>query len=137
VTNPSIPRDLAVVVATAMERERARRYRSALALAEDLEACVAGRRSRAADPAPGRALRAGSGASRGSPRRSRRDRDRDRGPRVDLDRAGGRGRPVAAKNAELVDDEREPGGGEGLAETNERIAAQRPTTCFSLSRSRS
>ncbi len=56
--NPSVPRDLAVVVATAMERERARRYRTAQALAEDLEACVA-ERPIAARPVPllGRALR--------------------------------------------------------------------------------
>jgi len=39
----AVPRDLAVVVATAMERDRSRRYRSAAAFAEDLEACVAGR----------------------------------------------------------------------------------------------
>jgi serine/threonine protein kinase/Flp pilus assembly protein TadD len=38
-----IPRDLAVVVATAMERDPARRYASAAALASDLEACAAGR----------------------------------------------------------------------------------------------
>jgi tetratricopeptide (TPR) repeat protein len=37
-----VPRDLAVVVATALERDRLRRYRSAAALAADLEACVAG-----------------------------------------------------------------------------------------------
>ncbi len=45
--NPVVPRDLAVVVATAMERDRARRYASAAALAEDLEACVAQRPIRA------------------------------------------------------------------------------------------
>jgi len=41
--NRDIPRDLAVVVATAMEREPARRYSSAAALATDLEAVAAGR----------------------------------------------------------------------------------------------
>jgi tetratricopeptide (TPR) repeat protein len=41
--NGTISRDLAVVVATAMERDRSRRYASAAALAADLEACVAGR----------------------------------------------------------------------------------------------
>ena len=41
--NRAVPRDLAVIVATAMERDRGRRYRSAGALADDLEACVAGR----------------------------------------------------------------------------------------------
>ncbi len=39
----AVSRDLEVVVATAMERDRSRRYRSAAAFAEDLEACVAGR----------------------------------------------------------------------------------------------
>ncbi len=42
-SNADVPRDLAVVVATAMEREPARRYRTAAALAADLEACAAGR----------------------------------------------------------------------------------------------
>ncbi|MBK7875603.1 MAG: protein kinase [Planctomycetes bacterium] len=41
--NRDVPRDLAVVVATAMEREPARRYRTAQALADDLEACAEGR----------------------------------------------------------------------------------------------
>ncbi|MDZ4774340.1 MAG: protein kinase [Planctomycetota bacterium] len=41
--NPNVSRDLAVVVATAMERERVRRYSSAARLADDLEAVVAGR----------------------------------------------------------------------------------------------
>jgi len=56
--NPAVPRDLAVVVATALERDRARRYRSAAAFADDLEACVA-RRPIAARPLPlaGRVLR--------------------------------------------------------------------------------
>ena len=45
--NRSITRDLAVVVATAMERDRTRRYANAAALAEDLEACVQGRLIRA------------------------------------------------------------------------------------------
>jgi serine/threonine protein kinase/Flp pilus assembly protein TadD len=56
--NPSVPRDLAVVVATAMERERSRRYRSAAALADDLAACIGGRPI-AARPVPitGRILR--------------------------------------------------------------------------------
>ncbi len=39
---PSVPRDLSVVVGMAMERDRSRRYVSAAALAQDLEACVAG-----------------------------------------------------------------------------------------------
>ncbi|MBK7644599.1 MAG: protein kinase [Planctomycetes bacterium] len=54
----SVPHDLAVVVATAMERDRTRRYRSAAAFAADLEACVAGRPI-AARPLPphGRLLR--------------------------------------------------------------------------------
>ena len=56
--NRGLPRDLAVVVATAMERDRARRYGSAAALAEDLEACVAGRPIAArAVPLHGRVLR--------------------------------------------------------------------------------
>jgi serine/threonine protein kinase/predicted Zn-dependent protease len=56
--NRDVPRDLAVVVATAMERDRARRYGSAQALAADLEACVDGR-TIAARPVPltGRAAR--------------------------------------------------------------------------------
>ncbi len=56
--SPSTPGDLAVVVATAMERDRDRRYRNARALAEDLEACVVGRPI-AARPVPihGRLLR--------------------------------------------------------------------------------
>ena len=41
--NRDVPRDLAVVVATAIERDRARRYRDAAALASDLEAVAAGR----------------------------------------------------------------------------------------------
>lgn len=41
--NRAVPRDLAVVVATAIERDRARRYASAAKLAEDLEACAAQR----------------------------------------------------------------------------------------------
>ncbi|HEV8111731.1 MAG TPA: bifunctional serine/threonine-protein kinase/formylglycine-generating enzyme family protein [Planctomycetota bacterium] len=57
-SNSSVPRDLAVVAATAMERDRARRYRSADAFADDLEACAAGRPI-AARPVPlyGRMLR--------------------------------------------------------------------------------
>jgi tetratricopeptide (TPR) repeat protein/tRNA A-37 threonylcarbamoyl transferase component Bud32 len=53
-----ISRDLAVVVATAMERDPSRRYRSAAAFAADLEALVAGRPI-AARPVPlhGRLLR--------------------------------------------------------------------------------
>ncbi|MFN0243104.1 MAG: protein kinase domain-containing protein [Planctomycetota bacterium] len=56
--NRDVPRDLAVVVATALERDRARRYRSAAAFADDLEACAEGRPI-AARPVPyyGRALR--------------------------------------------------------------------------------
>lgn len=56
--NRRVPRDLAVVVSTAMERERDRRYRSAADLAADLEACAEGRPI-AARPVPlaGRALR--------------------------------------------------------------------------------
>lgn len=41
--NAQIPRDLAVIVATAIERDPQRRYASANALAQDLEAFVAGR----------------------------------------------------------------------------------------------
>ena len=56
--NYDVPKDLAVVVATAMERDRDRRYRDAAALAADLEACVEGRPI-AARPVPlhGRAWR--------------------------------------------------------------------------------
>ncbi len=56
--NRAVPRDLAVVVATAMERDRVRRYASAAALAQDLEACLA-QRPIAARPVPlsGRVLR--------------------------------------------------------------------------------
>lgn len=49
-TNRSVARDLAVIVATALERDPQRRYHSAAALADDLEAFVAGR-SIAARPA--------------------------------------------------------------------------------------
>jgi len=56
--NPVVPRDLAIVAATAMERDRARRYASAAAFAEDLEACVAQRPIRARPlPIHGRLLR--------------------------------------------------------------------------------
>ncbi|MBL8857986.1 MAG: protein kinase [Planctomycetes bacterium] len=56
--NRDVPRDLAVVVATAMERDPARRYRSAALLAADLEACAAGRPILArAVPLSGRVLR--------------------------------------------------------------------------------
>ena len=56
--NRYVPRDLAVVVATAMERDPARRYRSAALLAADLEACAAGRPILArAVPLHGRVLR--------------------------------------------------------------------------------
>lgn len=56
--NREVPRDLAVVVATAMERDPARRYRSAALLAADLEACAAGRPILArAVPLHGRVLR--------------------------------------------------------------------------------
>jgi serine/threonine protein kinase len=51
VVNRRVSRDLAVIVATAMERDRARRYATAAAMARDLEACVAGRPI-AARPAP-------------------------------------------------------------------------------------
>ncbi|MBL8861717.1 MAG: protein kinase [Planctomycetes bacterium] len=58
VHNRDIPRDVAVVVATAMERDSARRYRSAAAFASDLEACAA-HRPILARPVPlhGRVLR--------------------------------------------------------------------------------
>lgn len=56
--NPGVPRDLAVIVATAMERDRQRRYASAAAMADDLEAFVAQRPIRArAEPLHGRVLR--------------------------------------------------------------------------------
>jgi len=56
--NPIVSRDLATVAATAMERDRSRRYASAAALAEDLEACVALRPIRARPlPLHGRILR--------------------------------------------------------------------------------
>ncbi|MCY2959257.1 MAG: protein kinase [Planctomycetota bacterium] len=56
--NPVVPRDLAIVAATAMERDRGRRYATAAALAEDLEACVAQRPIRARPlPLYGRVLR--------------------------------------------------------------------------------
>lgn len=42
VVHNAVPRDLAIVVATAMERDPKRRYRSAAGLAADLEACVRG-----------------------------------------------------------------------------------------------
>jgi tetratricopeptide (TPR) repeat protein len=48
-SNRDVPRDLAVVVATALERDRARRYTSAADLATDLE-CVVARRPIAARP---------------------------------------------------------------------------------------
>jgi serine/threonine protein kinase/formylglycine-generating enzyme required for sulfatase activity len=41
--NRAVPRDLAIVAATALEPDRSRRYRSAAALASDLEACAEGR----------------------------------------------------------------------------------------------
>src|SRR6185503_3592711 len=40
---PSAPRDLDVVLATALEKDRDRRYESALALADDLRAMIASR----------------------------------------------------------------------------------------------
>ncbi|MEO6594267.1 MAG: bifunctional serine/threonine-protein kinase/formylglycine-generating enzyme family protein [Planctomycetota bacterium] len=40
VGNPAVPRDLAVVLQTAMEREPSRRYATAFALAEDLRRCL-------------------------------------------------------------------------------------------------
>ncbi len=43
VLNRRVSRDLAVIVATAMERDRSRRYATAAAMAQDLEACAAGR----------------------------------------------------------------------------------------------
>lgn len=49
--NRDVPRDLSVVVATALDRDRARRYGSAAALAEDLDACAVGR-AIAARPIP-------------------------------------------------------------------------------------
>lgn len=56
--NADVPRDLAVVVATAMERDPARRYRTAAALAADLEACAEGRPILARPvPLSGRVLR--------------------------------------------------------------------------------
>jgi tetratricopeptide (TPR) repeat protein len=56
--NRDIPRDLSVVVATAMERDPTRRYASASAFAADLDACVAGRPILARPiPIHGRALR--------------------------------------------------------------------------------
>lgn len=56
--NPGVTRDLATIAATAMERDRSRRYASAAALAEDLEACAAGRPIRARPlPIHGRLLR--------------------------------------------------------------------------------
>ncbi len=56
--NPAVSRDLATVAATAMERDRGRRYASASALADDLEACVAQRPIRARPvPLHGRILR--------------------------------------------------------------------------------
>lgn len=56
--NPGVTRDLATIAATAMERDRNRRYASAAALAEDLEACAAGRPIRARPlPIHGRLLR--------------------------------------------------------------------------------
>jgi tetratricopeptide (TPR) repeat protein len=45
--NRAIPSDLALITAVALERDRGQRYASAAALADDLEACVAGRPIRA------------------------------------------------------------------------------------------
>ncbi len=56
--NPAVPRDLGIIAATAMERDRNRRYATAAALAEDLEACAAERPIRARPlPIHGRLLR--------------------------------------------------------------------------------
>lgn len=56
--NPGVPRDLAIIAATAMERDRHRRYASAAAVADDLEAFVAERPIRArAEPIHGRVMR--------------------------------------------------------------------------------
>ena len=50
-----LPRDLEAVLQKAMEREPARRYGTAAELADDLEAFLAGRRTAARLPGPGRA----------------------------------------------------------------------------------
>ncbi len=132
--NRSVSRDLAVVTATAMERDRNRRYRSALALAEDLEACVAGRPI-AARPVPlhGRVLRW-----------VRRE------PRLALAISaaiviaiGGlawvsivqtaAGRVVAKKNEELSASNVSLAEAKAKAETDERVATQKADDVLSLS----
>ncbi len=52
--NPSISRDLETIIETAMEKDRERRYSSAAALAEDLEALLACRMIRARPAGPAR-----------------------------------------------------------------------------------
>ena len=132
--NPSVPRDLAVVVATAMERERTRRYRSAQALAEDLEACVA-ERPIAARPVPihGRILR----WVRREPRLAAAS-----GAAV-VATVGGlawisvvqasAARALATKNRELEETNDGLAKAKVRAEENERIAAQRADDVLSLS----
>jgi serine/threonine protein kinase/formylglycine-generating enzyme required for sulfatase activity len=132
--NSAVPRDLAVAAATAMERERSRRYRSALALAEDLEACVAGRPI-AARPVPlhGRILRW-----------ARRE------PRlaaaiggaiviaiggflwVSIVQAAGT-RAVEEKNKDLAATNVDLAAAKALAEANERVATQKADDVLSLS----
>ncbi|MBL8861701.1 MAG: protein kinase [Planctomycetes bacterium] len=63
--NRQVPRDLAVVVTTAMERDRSRRYASAAALADDLERCLRGEPIRARPPSAGYRLRRFVGRNRG------------------------------------------------------------------------
>ncbi len=134
VLNTSVSRDLAVVTATAMERDRGRRYRSASALADDLEACVAGRPI-AARPVPlyGRVLRW-----------ARRE------PRLALAIAaaiviaiGGlawvsivqtaAGRAVAEKNKELSATNVSLATAKAKAEANEHVATQKADDVLSLS----
>jgi serine/threonine protein kinase/formylglycine-generating enzyme required for sulfatase activity len=133
-TNPTVPRDLAVVVATAMERDRDRRYRSAHALAEDLEACVAGR------PIAARPISLAGRMARWVRREPRLAAAISAAVAIAI---GGlawisvvqaaAAKDVAAKNAELATTNAGLAVAKALAESNERIAAQRADDVFSLS----
>ena len=132
--NPAVPKDLVVVVATAMERDRNRRYRSALALAEDLEACVAGR------PIAARPIRLPGRVARWVRREPRLAGAISAAIAIAI---GGlawisvvqsaAAKDVAEKNQELSSTNVVLAEAKATAEENARIAAQRADDVFSLS----
>jgi serine/threonine protein kinase/formylglycine-generating enzyme required for sulfatase activity len=132
--NPSVPRDLAVVVATAMERERPRRYRNARALADDLEACAADRPI-AARPIPlhGRALRWARREPRLAAAISAAIAIAIGGfAWISVVQAAA-GKAIAQKNEDLSATNMSLAEAKVLAETNERVATQRANDVLSLS----